>query len=107
MVVAGLAIWAVHEGTIGDAWTIALAITALTGSLLSMATKDRLRALGMVDAREDRLRLLFGGRDARLLLVAIAAVAGRPVWGLIAIVATTSATLALRLISAARAADRV
>jgi hypothetical protein len=105
MVVAGLAIWAVHDGMMGDAWVILLAVAAVTGSMLSMATKDRVRALGMRDGREDRIRLLFGGRDARLLLVAIAAIAGRPVWGLIAIVATTTVTLVARLVSVARSAD--
>jgi CDP-L-myo-inositol myo-inositolphosphotransferase len=107
MVVAGLAIWAVRGGMIGDVWAIGLAVGALTGSLLSMATKDRIRALGMREAPEDRLRLLLGGRDARLLLVAIAAVAGRPVWGLIAIVVTTAVTLIARLLSVARSVDPI
>jgi 1L-myo-inositol 1-phosphate cytidylyltransferase / CDP-L-myo-inositol myo-inositolphosphotransferase len=106
-VVAGLTIWAVRDGTIGDVWAIGLAVAALTGSLLSMATKDRIRALGMRQAPEDRLRLLFGTRDARLLLVAIAAVAGRPVWGLIAIVVTTAVTLIARLVSVARSVDPI
>jgi len=107
MVVAGLTIWAVRDGTIGDVWAIGLAVAALTGSLLSMATKDRIRALGMRQAPEDRLRLLFGTRDARLLLVAIAAIAGRPVWGLIAIVVTTAVTLIARLVSVARSVDPI
>ena len=107
MVVAGLAIWAVRDGMIGDIWAIGLAVGALTGSLLSMATKDRIRALGMREAPEDRLRLLLGGRDARLLLVAIASVAGRPVWGLIAIVVTTAITLIARLLSVARSVDPI
>ena len=105
MVVAGLAIWAVHDGMLGDASVIVLAVAAVTGSMLSMATKDRVRALGMRDARDDRIRLLLGGRDARLLLVAIAAIAGRPVWGLVAIVVTTAVTLVARLVSVARSAD--
>ncbi len=107
MVVAGLAIWVVRDGMIGDVWAIALAVAALTGSLLSMATKDRIRALGMGEAPEDRLRLLLGGRDARLLLVSIAAVAGQPVWGLIAIVVTTTVTLTARLVSVARSVEPI
>jgi CDP-L-myo-inositol myo-inositolphosphotransferase len=107
MVVAGLAIWAVRGGMIGDAWAIGLAVGALAGSLLSMATKDRIRALGMREAPEDRSRLLLGGRDARLLLVAIAAVSGRPVWGLISIVVTTAVTLIVRLVSVARSVDPI
>jgi CDP-L-myo-inositol myo-inositolphosphotransferase len=107
MVVAGLAIWVVRDGMIGDVWAIALTVAALTGSLLSMATKDRIRALGMGEAPEDRLRLLLGGRDARLLLVSIAAVAGQPVWGLIAIVLTTAVTLTARLVSVGRSVEPI
>ena len=107
MVVAGLTIWVVHDGMIGATWAIGLAVAALTGSLLSMATKDRIRALGMREAPEDRLRLLLGGRDARLLLVAVAAAAGQPVWGLIAIAVTTAVTLIARLVSVARSVDRI
>jgi hypothetical protein len=106
-VVAGLTIWAVHDGMIGASWAIGLAVGALTGSLLSMATKDRIRALGMREPHEDRLRLLLGGRDARLLLAAMAAVVGQPVWGLVAIVVTTVATLIARLVSVARSVDPV
>jgi hypothetical protein len=50
---------------------------------------------------------LLGGRDARLLLVAIAAVAGRPVWGLVAIVVTTAVTLITRLVAVARSVDPI
>jgi choline kinase/phosphatidylglycerophosphate synthase len=106
-VVAGLTIWAVHDGMIGASWAIGLAVGALTGSMLSMATKDRIRALGMREPPEDRLRLLLGGRDARLLLAAMAAVVGQPVWGLVAIVVTTVATLIARLVSVARSVDPV
>ncbi|TMK12096.1 MAG: hypothetical protein E6G63_11555 [Actinobacteria bacterium] len=102
MVVAGLTIWAVNAGMIGASWAIVLAVGALTGSMLSMATKDRIRALGMREPPEDRLRPLLGGKDARLLLIAMAAVVGQPVWGLIAIVVTTVATLIARLVSVAR-----
>jgi CDP-L-myo-inositol myo-inositolphosphotransferase len=107
MVVAGLTIWAAHDGMIGASWAIGLAVGALTGSMLSMATKDRIRALGMREPPEDRLRLLLGGRDVRLLLAAMAAVAGQPVWGLVAIVVTTVATLIARLVSVARSVDPV
>jgi hypothetical protein len=61
----------------------------------------------MREAPEDRSRLLLGGRDARLLLVAIAAVSGRPVWGLISIVVTTAVTLIVRLVSVARSVDPI
>jgi 1L-myo-inositol 1-phosphate cytidylyltransferase / CDP-L-myo-inositol myo-inositolphosphotransferase len=103
--VAGLAIWAVRDGSVGETAGIVLVGVALTGSLLSMATKDRVRALGMSDASEERLRLLFGGRDARLLVIAIAGVAGRPVLGLVVIIVTTWLSLVGRLVSVARRSD--
>jgi choline kinase/phosphatidylglycerophosphate synthase len=100
--VAGLAIWVARDGSVPDAWVIALAVAATAGSMLSMASKDRMRALGLPEAQEERLGLLFGGRDARLLLIAIAAVAGAPVTGLIAVIATTTVTLVARLVLVAR-----
>ena len=100
--VAGLAIWAVRDGSVSDMWVVLLAVAATVGSVLSMASKDRMRALGLPEAREDRLGLLLGGRDARLLLISIAAVVGAPVAGLIAVIATTTVTLVVRLISVAR-----
>jgi 1L-myo-inositol 1-phosphate cytidylyltransferase / CDP-L-myo-inositol myo-inositolphosphotransferase len=106
-VIAGLAIWAVRDGSVSDAWAIALAVAATAGSMLSMASKDRIRALGLRDAPEDRLGLLLGGRDARLLFVSIAAVVGAPVAGLVFVVVTTTVTLAVRLLWVARSsADR-
>jgi CDP-L-myo-inositol myo-inositolphosphotransferase len=100
--IAGLAIWAVRDGSLSDAWAIGLAVAATAGSMLSMASKDRIRALGLPEAREDRLGFLFGGRDARLLLIAIAAVLRAPVGGLIAVMVTTTATLVVRLFSVGR-----
>jgi phosphatidylglycerophosphate synthase len=107
IVIAGLAMWAVRDGSVSDAWAIALAVAATAGSMLSMASKDRIRALGLPDAPEDRLGLLLGGRDARLLFVSIAAVVGAPVAGLVFVVVTTTVTLAARLLWVARSpADR-
>ena len=107
MVVAGLAIWSIHDGTVGAIWAIVLAVAATAGSMLSMATKDRVRALGLPEVAENRLNLLLGGRDARLLLVAIAAIAGKPVSGLIAIIVTTTITLVARLALLARSSARL
>jgi CDP-L-myo-inositol myo-inositolphosphotransferase len=102
IVIAGLAIWAVQDGSVSDAFAIALAVAATAGSVLSMASKDRIRALGLPDAPEDRLGLLLGGRDARLLLVSIAAIVGAPVAGLVIVVVATTVTLAARLLWIAR-----
>jgi hypothetical protein len=99
--------WAVRDGSVSDVWAIGLAVAATAGSMLSMASKDRVRALGLRDAPEDRLGLLLGGRDARLLFVSIAAVVGAPVAGLVYVVVTTTVTLTARLLYVARLqADR-
>jgi len=102
VIVAGLAIWAVQTGALSDTWAIALAVAATTGSFLSMATKDRIRALRLPEVAEDRLNLILGGRDARLLLIAVLAIAGSPAVALVLVVVTTSVTLVARLVLVAR-----
>jgi hypothetical protein len=62
-----------------------------------MATKDRATALGLPRVHEWALGLLLGGRDGRLLLVAVFAVVGYPALGLMAITLTTGVTGTLRL----------
>jgi len=79
-----------------------LAVAATTGALLSMATKDRAAALGLVPAPERALAFLLGGRDGRLLLVAVGSLAGRPTLTLIAVSATSALSLALRLLLVGR-----
>ncbi len=105
-VIAGLAVWAASSGSAGTTTSIALAAGAATLSTLSMATKDRIRALGLPPAPESRLALLLGGRDARLLFVAVSALLARPAWGLIAIVLTSGVTLIARLALVRSAARR-
>jgi 1L-myo-inositol 1-phosphate cytidylyltransferase / CDP-L-myo-inositol myo-inositolphosphotransferase len=90
-ILAGLGLWAL-EGH--DAWgVLGLTVAATAGALLSMASKDRAAALGLPPAPERALGWLLGGRDGRLLLVAVGAVLGAPV----AALATTTATSALSL----------
>jgi hypothetical protein len=62
-----------------------------------MATKDRAAALGLPRVPERALGLLLGGRDGRLLLVAVFAIIGYPALGLIAITLTAGVTGTLRL----------
>jgi len=96
-VIAGLAAWALSDGA-GGSVTVGLAVAATTGSMLSMATKDRITALGIPPAPERWISFLMGGRDARLLEIAVCAALGRPLLGM-AIVATTSLlSLAVRLL---------
>lgn len=97
-VLAGLGIWAL-DGTLDPAAIVGLTVAATAGAMLSMATKDRITALGLPPRPERRLGYLLGGRDGRLLLVALGAILGSPVGALIAVVATSALSLAVRLVS--------
>lgn len=99
-IVAGLAVWA-GAGRPGAGITV-LAVAAVAGSLLSMASKDRIAALALPPAPERAIGYLLAGRDGRLLLVALAAIAGLPVAGLAVVAATSFAALAIRLVAVRR-----
>jgi len=94
-VLAGLGVWALggHDAR----GVVVLAVAATAGALLSMASKDRAAALGLPPAPERALGWLLGGRDGRLLLVAVGAVLGAPVWALAAVAATSALSLGLRV----------
>jgi choline kinase/phosphatidylglycerophosphate synthase len=96
--VAGLAVWAFHQGH-GSIAVILLAVGATSVSLLSMATKDRIKALSLPSAPERAIAYMLGGRDGRLLLVSLAALAEVPYLGLWAIVVTGGLSLLARLVS--------
>jgi hypothetical protein len=66
--------------------------------MLSMASKDRIAALRIPPAPERSIGFLFGGRDARLLLVAVAAVFGWPELALAVTAATSLLSLVVRLV---------
>lgn len=100
---AALGVWALRRG--GSPTTVVLLVAAATGaSILSMASKDRITALGLFPAPERALGWLFGGRDGRLYLIAVLAVFGLPVAALVAVAATSGATLVLRVASVLRRA---
>jgi hypothetical protein len=101
VVLAGLAIWAVRDGASPEV-TVGLCATAVAASILSMASKDRIAALGLAPAPEGMLGWLLGGRDGRLLIVTIGALLGGPMIALSVIVATGALTLVLRLILVGR-----
>jgi 1L-myo-inositol 1-phosphate cytidylyltransferase / CDP-L-myo-inositol myo-inositolphosphotransferase len=94
-ILAGLGLWALDgHGPRGVlVWTVA----ATTGALLSMASKDRAAALGLRPAPERALGWLLGGRDGRLLLVAVGALLGAPLATLVAVTATSALSLGLRV----------
>ena len=76
---------------------LVLTVAATTGALLSMASKDRAAALGLPPTPERALGWLLGGRDGRLLLVAVGAILGAPVAAMAAITATSLLSLGLRV----------
>ncbi len=94
VILAGLGVWALAAGS--DPVALGLTVAATTGSLLSMASKDRIAALGLPPAPERALSFLLGGRDGRLLIVAVCAVLMQPVLALTAVVVTSFASLGLR-----------
>jgi 1L-myo-inositol 1-phosphate cytidylyltransferase / CDP-L-myo-inositol myo-inositolphosphotransferase len=94
-ILAGLGVWALagHDAR----GVLALTVAATAGALLSMATKDRAAALGLPPAPERALGWLLGGRDGRLLLVAVGALLGEPIATLAAVTATSALLLGLRV----------
>jgi CDP-L-myo-inositol myo-inositolphosphotransferase len=96
-IVAGLALWALDAGH-DPGLVVAFAVAATTGAMLSMATKDRIAALGIPPVPERWIGFLLGGRDARLLIVSIGAVLGQPVAVLVVLIATSAVSLIVRLV---------
>lgn len=94
-ILAALGRWAL--GRHDPRTVLPLTVAATTGALLSMATKDRARAVGLPPAPERALGRLLAGRDGRLLLVAIGALLGTPTTALAAITTTSAAALGLRV----------
>lgn len=95
-ILAGLGAWALSDGPPAT-WTVALVAAAVTAALLSMATKDRIAALGLPSGPEHRLGYLLCGRDGRLLLVAVFAVVGKPEAALAAVALTSGLGAMLRV----------
>jgi phosphatidylglycerophosphate synthase len=94
-ILAGLGLWALDGH--GPRGVLVLTVAATAGALLSMASKDRAAALGLPPAPERALGWLLGGRDGRLLLVAVGAVLGAPVAALATVTATSALSLGLRV----------
>ena len=90
----------------GQGLVVALTVAATAGAMLSMATKDRVRALGLPGGPERAIAFLLGGRDGRLLLVAVFAVVGLPVLALAAVAVPSWLSLTARMIAVHRRASR-
>jgi 1L-myo-inositol 1-phosphate cytidylyltransferase / CDP-L-myo-inositol myo-inositolphosphotransferase len=102
-VLGGLGVWGLR-GSGSPGLILALTVAATAGSVLSMATKDRVRALGLPAAPEGPIAFLLGGRDGRLLLLALFAVLGLPVVALLAVTATSWLSMTVRVIVVRRRA---
>jgi 1L-myo-inositol 1-phosphate cytidylyltransferase / CDP-L-myo-inositol myo-inositolphosphotransferase len=98
---AGLGVWALRSSA-SPGLVLALTVAATAGAMLSMATKDRIRALGLPGAPERHIAFLLGGRDGRLLLVAVFAVFGLPVAALAAVAVPSWLSLTVRVIAVQR-----
>jgi len=99
--VAALGVWAVHEGTAASS-AVALVAAAAAGSVLSMATKDRIAALRLPEAPERAIGYVLGGRDGRIFLIALFAVSERPAFGLAATAIASWLAVALRVVAVRR-----
>jgi 1L-myo-inositol 1-phosphate cytidylyltransferase / CDP-L-myo-inositol myo-inositolphosphotransferase len=95
-VIGALGVWAMSMGE-SPYVVLWLVAGAAALSILSMASKDRISSLGLFPAPEGALGWLLGGRDGRLLLVAVYAAFGQPLLALIVVIVTSGATLVLRL----------
>lgn len=93
---AALGVWAVDLGT-SPGTAVVLTAAATAGSLLSMASKDRMTALGVRGPSERLLGWLMGGRDGRLLAIAVLSIVGRPLVALIVVSVTSLLASALRV----------
>ena len=96
-ILGGLGLWALDATPSASAGVLLITLAAVFGSLMSMASKDRITAHGLPHADERALSWLLGGRDARMLLVMIFAIAGLPLAALAAVAATSLLTLVLRV----------
>lgn len=93
---AGLGVWATNSGH-DPALVLGLVVAATAGAMLSMATKDRVAALGLEPPSERRIGWLLGGRDGRLLTVFVLALLGEPLWALAVTAATSLFSSAIRV----------
>jgi phosphatidylglycerophosphate synthase len=93
---AGLGVWAAADGA-SVTWVVLLVVAATAGAMLSMATKDRVAALGLEPPSERRIGWLLGGRDGRLFLIFVLTAVGLPLWALGVTAATSLLSSALRV----------
>jgi choline kinase/phosphatidylglycerophosphate synthase len=96
-ILAGMGVWAL-SGSASARSVVLLTAAAIAGALLSMASKDRAASLALPSAPERPIGYTLGGRDGRLLVVAVAAVLGAPFVGLALVAVTAAIALGIRLV---------
>jgi 1L-myo-inositol 1-phosphate cytidylyltransferase / CDP-L-myo-inositol myo-inositolphosphotransferase len=95
-IIGGMGVWALDAAPAEPVlWLTALSVA---GSLLSMASKDRAKLLGLPAAPEHQIGWILGGRDGRFLLIALSAAGGLPILGLVVTAAASFVSLFMRLI---------
>ncbi|HSL10788.1 MAG TPA: NTP transferase domain-containing protein [Actinomycetota bacterium] len=99
-VIGGLGVWA--AATTDGVTVVWLVVAALTGAMLSMASKDRARLLGLGGAPERAIGWFLGGRDGRMLVIAGAAIVDAPVAGLAVVAGTSLLSVAVRTVAVMR-----
>jgi hypothetical protein len=96
-ILSGMGVWALTAGA-SPRSALLVTVAAVVGSLLSMASKDRAASLALPPAPERAIGYTLGGRDGRLVIATVAAIAGTPVAGLALIAGTSALALAVRLV---------
>jgi phosphatidylglycerophosphate synthase len=96
MIVAGLGLWSLHIHFRPKIVVLLMAIGA-AWAITAMAGREKTTVLGLSPAAEGILGFLMGGRDGRLLLVAIGAIIGRPLLAVGAFSVAWIVTVALRV----------
>lgn len=102
--IAALGIWGASQGA--SPTLLVIVVTAATAAvILSMATKDRVQLMGLRDDRDAFGSRLLGGRDGRLLLVALGSIVALPLPTIAAVALTSGAGLIPRLLYVLRLSD--
>jgi CDP-L-myo-inositol myo-inositolphosphotransferase len=95
--IVALGVWAVAQAAPARL-LIALVAAATAAVILPMATKDRVQLMGLRHDRDAFGSRLLGGRDGRLLIVAVGSMVGLPLLTLVAVALSSGVGLIPRLI---------
>ena len=96
-IVAGLGLWALTKPFGGRSVLLLLGV-ALAWAAMAMSAKGKSDPYSLPAQTEHTLGFLLGGRDGRLLLVAVGSILGRPMLAVMAMSATWVFSVILRMI---------